>query len=285
MDIIEEVEFDGDFKAFLNFLRTDPQFYTDDPEAYMERIARIAKKADSALPEFFAYLPRNPYGLTPIPDAIAPKTTTAYYQPGSADLTRAGQYFVNLYQVETRPLYELTALTVHEAVPGHHMQISIAQELDNLPKFRQQYYFHAFGEGWGLYTERLAVEMGLYDTPYDRFGQLVYEMWRACRLVVDTGMHAKDWTRQQAIDYMAANTALSLQNIAVEIDRYITYPALRRWPTNTVRLKIWELRRRAETELGSRFSLRDFHALILTTGAVPLTVLDVTVDKWIETQR
>ena len=198
--IKEEVGFEGDLAAFRQFLRTDSQFYLDDAEEYMQVVARITKEADRLMPAFFSELPRNPYGLLPVPEQTAPKTTTAYYQPGAADGTRAGVYFVNTYDLASRPLYELPALSLHEAVPGHHHQISIQQEIPDLPEIRKLYYFHAFGEGWGLYTEKLGIEMGIYKTPYEHFGRLIYEMWRACRLVVDTGMHAKGWTRQQAID-------------------------------------------------------------------------------------
>jgi uncharacterized protein (DUF885 family) len=200
LDVIAETGFEGSFAEFLHFMRTDPQFYETDPEKYMAVAALIAKRVDGMLPQYFSYLPRLPYGLTPIPDAIAPKATTAFYQPGNADGTRAGQYYINLHDLPSRPLYELPALTVHEAVPGHHLQFAIQGEMNNLPRFRQQYYFHAYGEGWGLYTELLGVEMGIYRTPYDHFGRLTYEMWRAARLVVDTGMHAMGWTRQEAID-------------------------------------------------------------------------------------
>ncbi len=282
--IIEEVGFDGGFEAFLEMLRTDPQFYETDPEKYMAVAALIAKRADGKLPLFFSYLPKLPYGITPIPDAIAPKTTTAYYQPGSSDGSRAGQYFINLYDLASRPLYELPALTVHEAVPGHHLQFAIQGEMEGLPTFRRQYYFHAYGEGWGLYTELLGIEMGIYRTPYEHFGRLTYEMWRACRLVVDTGMHMQGWTRQQAIDFMAGNTALSLHNVVSEIDRYITYPG-QALAYKHGELKIRELRARAETALGADFSLRDFHSEILTSGAVPLSVLENIIDRWIAAQK
>jgi uncharacterized protein (DUF885 family) len=279
--IIDGLEFPGSFDDFSDFLRNDPQFYTNDVEAYLGKAAAIAKEVDGKLPEYFAHLPRTPYGISRVPDQIAPKTTTAYYQPGAADGSRAGQYFLNLYDLASRPLYELPALTLHESVPGHHLQIAIQQELEDLPEFRRQYYFHAFGEGWGLYAERLGEEMGIYKTPYESFGRLVYEMWRACRLVVDSGIHAKGWTRQQAIDYMAANTALSMHNISAEVDRYISWPG-QALAYKHGEIKIRELRARAEQALGDEFSLREFHALVLTTGAVPLSVLDSTVQNWID---
>lgn len=278
--IIKEVEFEGDFEGFVHLLRTDAKFYPQDAESYLAKAASIAKQVDGKLPEYFSYLPRNPFGLKTVPATTAPKSTTAYYQPGAADGSRAGQYFLNLYDLKSRPLYELTALTLHESVPGHHLQISIQQELEHLPEFRRHYYFHAFGEGWGLYAEYLGEEMGLYKTPYDRFGRLVYEMWRACRLVVDSGIHAKGWTRQQAIDFMAANTALSIHNITAEVDRYITWPG-QALAYKHGELKIRELRVQAEQALGARFSLREFHTLVLTTGAVPLMVLDTAVQDWI----
>lgn len=278
--IIDGVEFDGEFADFLQLLRTDPKFYPQDADSYLARAAAIAKRVDGMLPEYFADLPRNTYGISPVPSPIAPKTSTAYYQPGAADGSRAGQYFLNLFDLKSRPLYELTALTLHEAVPGHHLQISIQQELEGMPEFRRHYYFHAYGEGWGLYAEHLGEEMGLYKTPYDQFGRLVYEMWRACRLVVDSGIHAKDWTRQQAIEFMAANTALSIHNITAEVDRYITWPG-QALAYKHGELKIKALRRRAERALGERFSLRDFHSRVLATGAVPLTVLDEDIQEWI----
>jgi len=279
--LIEKIGFDGDTAAFAEFLRSNPDFYTEDSDDFMRRIAAIAKKADGLLPQFFAYIPRSQYSLIQVPAAIAPKTPAAFYQPGAADLTRAGLFFVNVHDVGKRPLYELTALTAHEAVPGHHLQISVAQELTDLPKFRQQYYFYAYGEGWGLYAEQLALEMGLYETDYDRYGQLIFEMWRACRLVVDTGIHSKNWSRKRAIEFMIKHTALSAEAITTEVDRYITLPG------QALAYKVGErellrLRGRAEERLGSAFSLRDFHALILTTGAVPLDVLAEVVEKWID---
>ena len=279
----EEAGFDGNLAEFREFLRTDPQFYMEDAEEYMRYVARITKELDRKMPEFFAHLARNPYGILPVPEQTAPQTTTAYYQPGTADGTRAGVYFVNTYNLPSRPLYELPALSAHEAVPGHHHQISIQQELPDLPDFRKLYYFHAFGEGWGLYTEKLGIEMGIYKTPYEHFGRLVYEMWRACRLVVDTGMHMKGWTRQQAIDYMMEHSGLTLHNVTSEINRYITYPG-QALAYKHGELKILEIRQRAEQALGENFDLRTFHAALLGNGSLPLTVLDELMNAWIKEQ-
>lgn len=279
-----DANFDGSFPEFLKFLRTDKQFYPTDAEEYLNRIARISKKIDGLLPEFFSFLPRNPYGISVIPEAIAPKTTTAYYHPGAADGTRAGQYFVNTSKLDSRPYYELPALSLHEAVPGHHLQISLQNEMQDQPTFRRFYNFQAYTEGWALYTEYLGIEMGMYTTPYERFGRLTYEMWRACRLVVDTGIHAKGWTRQQAIDYMAKHTALSIHNISAEVDRYISWPG-QALAYKHGELKIRELRQRAEKTLGDKFRLREFHTAVLTLGAVPLGVLEAHIDDWISQQR
>lgn len=278
--ITAEVKFKGNFKAFLDFLRNDPQFYPKTEKDYMAAAAAIAKNVDGKLPEFFSYLPRLPYGIEQVPAQIAPKVTPAYYQRGAADGTRAGKYFLNTYDLKSRALYELPALTLHEAVPGHHLQISIQNELQDLPEFRRFYYFHPFGEGWALYAEYLGEEMGMYNTPYERFGRLTYEMWRALRLVVDTGMHAKGWTRQQAIDYMANNSALSLHNITTEVDRYITWPG-QALAYKMGELKIRELRQYAEEALGDSFDLREFHTQVLTNGAVPLSVLDDLLKQWV----
>ena len=282
--IIEEVGFGGDFQAFLAFLRSDPQFYASSEREYLNHAAWISKAADGALPGLFAKLPRNPYGISVIPAHIAPKTTTAFYQPGAIDGTRAGQYFLNTYKLESRPLYELPALSLHEAVPGHHLQFSFQAENTDLPDWRRAYYFHAFGEGWGLYSEFLGEEMGMYNTPYELFGRYIYEAWRAARLVVDTGMHAMGWTRQQAIDYMLANTGLTEQNVISEIDRYITYPA-QATAYKHGELKIRELRQRAESALGDRFDLREFHVAVVEDGSMPLVVLEQKIDRWIAAQR
>ena len=281
--VMAELDFKGEFDDFLTFLRSDPQFYASDEESYLHRIAWIAKTIEARLPRFFSRLPGNPYGISVVPEQIAPLTTTAYYQPGAADGTRAGQYFVNVYDLPSRPLYELPALGLHESVPGHHLQISFQRENDSLPDWRRIYYFHAFGEGWGLYSEFLGEEMGVYTTPYERFGRLIYAMWRAARLVVDTGLHATGWTREQAIDFMLANTGLTRTNVIAEVDRYITYPG-QATAYKHGELKIRELRRRAESALGETFDLRDFHVEVLTGGSLPLEVLDRRIQRWIDDQ-
>jgi len=281
--IMTEVGFDGSLKEFLAYLAETPTFYPTDEQSYLNYIAWVTKSIDGLLPLYFSRLPTNPYGIKVVPAQIAPKATTAYYQPGAENGTRAGNYFVNTYDLRSRPLYEIPALSLHEAVPGHHLQISMQQENKGLPAWRRNYYFHAFGEGWGLYAEKLGVEMGLYTTPYEHFGRLIYEIWRAARLVVDPGIHAKGWTRQQAIDYMLANTGLSEANIIAEVDRYITYPA-QATAYKHGELKILELRGRAEAALGERFDLREFHTAILEGGSLPLVVLDARIDRWIEHQ-
>ena len=277
------MEFEGDRADFLAFLRSDPRFYASDEESYLHRIAWIAKTIEARLPRFFSRLPSNPYGISVIPEQIAPLTTTAYYRPGAGDGTRAGQYFVNLHDLPSRPLYELPALGLHESVPGHHLQISFQGENRDLPDWRRFYYFHAFGEGWGLYSEFLGEEMGMYTTPYERFGRLIYDMWRAARLVVDTGLHAMGWTRDQAIEFMLANTGLTRTNVIAEVDRYTTYPG-QATAYKHGELKIRELRRRAENALGDRFDLRDFHVQVLSGGSLPLTVLDNRIQRWIDAQ-
>ena len=281
--VMDEVDFEGDFAEFLAFLRSDPQFYASDRATYLRHVAWIGKTIEARLPQFFSRLPSNPYGISVIPEQIAPMTATAFYQPGAADGTRAGQYFVNLYDLSSRPLYELPALGLHESVPGHHLQISLQGENEDLPAWRRFYYFHAFGEGWGLYAEFLGEEMGIYTTPYERFGRLIYDMWRAARLVVDTGMHAMGWTRQEAIDFMLANTGLTPANVVAEVDRYITYPG-QATAYKHGELKIRELRQRAEEVLGDRFDLREFHIALLTGGSLPLKVLDNRMQRWIDAQ-
>ena len=282
--VMDEVDFEGEFAEFLAFLRSDPQFYASDAETYLRHVAWIGKTIEARLPQFFSRLPSNPYGISVIPRQIAPMTATAFYQPGAADGTRAGQYFVNLYDLSSRPLYELPALGLHESVPGHHLQISLQGENEDLPDWRRFYYFHAFGEGWGLYAEFLGEEMGIYRTPYERFGRLIYDMWRAARLVVDTGMHAMGWTRQEAIDFMLANTGLTPANVVAEVDRYITYPGQATAYKNG-ELKIRELRQRAEAALGDRFDLREFHIALLTGGSLPLKVLDNRMQRWIDARN
>jgi uncharacterized protein (DUF885 family) len=279
-EVIARTGFQGTFAGFLHFLRTDPQFYVDTPEELMQRTALVLKRMDGELPRLFGHLPRMPYGLREIPGYIAPRTTTAYYTRPAGDGTRAGIYWLNTYDLPSRPTYEIEALSLHEAVPGHHLQIAIQQELDDLPNFRRFGGATVFTEGWALYAERLGKEVGFYTDPYSDFGRLVYEMWRATRLVVDTGLHWEGWTRQQAIDYMAGNTALTLLNITNEVDRYISWPgqALAYKPGE---MKITELRREAERELGDRFDVRAFHDVVLGSGALPLTVLEANVRSWI----
>jgi uncharacterized protein (DUF885 family) len=280
LEVIAEVGFDGGFDAFLDFLRTDPRFYAETPAALLKEASYIAKRMDGKLPSLFKTLPRLPYGVAPVPDDLAPKYTGGRYVGAARGGTRAGTYWVNTYALDSRPLYVLTALTLHEAVPGHHLQISLAQELEGLPEFRRALYLSAYGEGWGLYAEWLGLEAGLYDDPYDNFGRLTYEMWRACRLVVDTGLHAQGWTREQAMDYMAANTALSLHEIRTETDRYISWPG-QALAYKLGELQIRDLRRRAEDALGERFDVREFHDVVLGSGAVPLPVLSRIVERYI----
>ncbi|MFQ5510853.1 MAG: DUF885 family protein [Candidatus Krumholzibacteriia bacterium] len=282
-EIIRRVEFEGSFDDFVAFLRSDDRFYVDQPEELMMHVSLVLKKMDGELPRLFKTLPRMPYGIKPVPDYIAPKTTTAYYNRPAGDGTRAGFYYVNTYDLKSRPLYEVEALSLHEAVPGHHLQIAVQQELTGIPEFRRFSGFTAFVEGWALYAERLGLEAGFYDDPYSDFGRLTYEMWRACRLVVDTGMHYLDWTRREAIDFMAANTALTLHNITTEVDRYISWPG-QALAYKIGELKIRELRALCETKLGSRFDVREFHDVVLGSGAVPLEVLESNVKSWLEVQ-
>jgi uncharacterized protein (DUF885 family) len=267
------------FRAFVQYLRTDPRFYFTEPQELVRTYRDICKRVDGALPRLFRLLPRLPYGVTEIPAYAAPQQTTAYYQPGDMRNAQAGQYYVNTYRLDQRPRYEMVALSLHEAVPGHHLQIALAQELDDLPEFRRDAWFHAFGEGWALYAERLGLELGLYDDPYDNFGRLLYEMWRACRLVVDPGMHALGWSRAQAVTFMLEHTALSEHNINAEVDRYIA------WPGQATAYKIGELRVRAmraaaEQALGARFDVREFHAALLSAGTLPLKVAEERMARW-----
>jgi uncharacterized protein (DUF885 family) len=278
-DVKQQAGFEGTFAQWLAFLRTDEQFYFKTGKQRLDAAAVIGKKIDGALPRLFTKFPRMPWGLKEIPLDIAEKTTTAYYQRPAGDGSRAGFYFVNTTKLDTRPSYELEALSLHEAVPGHHFQIALSQELD-LPDFRKFGGFTAFIEGWGLYSERLGLEVGFYQTPYTNMGRLSYEMWRACRLVVDTGMHAKGWTRQESINFMADNSALSLNNITTEVDRYITWPG-QALAYKIGELKIRELRASAEAKLGDAFDVRHFHDKVLENGAVPLSVLENIVEKWI----
>jgi len=279
--IINQLGFQGDFSDFLEFLRTDPRFFMDSPREYMKEARDIAKRMDGKLPSLFKTLPRLPYGVEPVPDHLGPNFTTGRYVQAPIGGTSAGTYWVNTHALESRPLWALPALTLHEAVPGHHLQIALSQELEGLPNFRRFSYVNAFGEGWGLYSERLGVEAGIYRTPYEHFGRLTYEMWRACRLVVDTGMHALGWSRDQAMEYLAANTALSLHEITTETNRYIS------WPGQALAYKMGELsirrlRAQAEAVLGEQFDIREFHEVVLLNGSVPLDVLEEQVREWIE---
>jgi uncharacterized protein (DUF885 family) len=283
-DVVRQVGFERGFPAFLELLRSDPRFYAKTGEELLEKASRIAKRMDGALPSLFRRLPRQPYGVEPVPPDLAPKYTGGRYVGAPLDGTRAGTYWVNTHALETRPLYTLEALTLHEAVPGHHLQIALAQELEGLPAFRRYGYVDAFGEGWGLYAERLGLEAGFYTDPYSNFGRLTYEMWRACRLVVDTGLHAKGWTREQAIDFMAANTALSRHEITTEVDRYLSWPG-QALAYKMGELKIRELRARAENALGPRFDVRAFHDAVLANGSVPLDVLEEQIDAFIAASR
>ena len=278
--IIDEVGFNGDFAAFLHFLRTDPRFYAETPEQLLKEASFIAKRADGALPALFKTLPRQPYGVAPVPDHLAPKYTTGRYVGAPLGGSRAGTYWVNTYALETRPLYVLPALTLHEAVPGHHLQIALSHEQGDLPDFRRYSYISAFGEGWALYAEWLGLEAGIYNDPYTNFGRLTYEMWRACRLVVDTGLHAMGWSRRQVMDYMAANTALSLHEIRTETDRYISWPG-QALAYKIGELKIKELRRETEQALGAGFDVRAFHDAVLVNGSVPLPVLEKVIRRFI----
>jgi len=283
--IISELNFQGSFSDFLNFLRTDPQFYATSPEQLLMIARDMAKRADEQLPRFFKTLPRKPYGVAPVPDAIAPKYTTGRYVGTSKNSTDPGYYWVNTYDLPSRPLYVLPSLTVHEAVPGHHLQSSLNLELgDSIPQFRKDTYLSAYGEGWGLYCEFLAEEMGMYTTLYEQFGKLTYEMWRACRLVVDTGIHAKGWTREQVINYMTKNTALSIHEINTETDRYISWPG-QALSYKIGEIKIRELRKKAEMELGSLFDIREFHEVVLEQGTVTLSILENRVNNYIEDHK
>lgn len=278
--VIETSGFEGSFAEFLDFLRTDPQFYATSEAELLRHAAWLAKRIDGKMPEFFGKLPRLPYGVMKVPDEIAKNYTTGRYWGGSPDAGRAGFYVVNTYDLPQRPLYNLPALTAHEGVPGHHHQIALAQELEGIPDFRKSLYATAFGEGWGLYSEKLVAEMGLYETPYEKFGQLTYEMWRACRLVVDTGMHWKGWSRDQAEACFLENSALSVSNIRTEVDRYISWPG-QALAYKVGELKILELRKRAEDGLGGDFDIRDFHDAVLENGSVPLSILERQIDRYI----
>lgn len=282
--VMRATGFTGTFPEFVQMLRTEPRFYVDTPERLLERTSLVLKRMDGELPRLFGRLPRMSYGIKEIPAYIAPRTTTAYYSQPAGDGTRAGYYWVNTYDLKSRPTYEIESLSLHEAVPGHHLQLALQQELEDVPNFRRFNGFTAFVEGWGLYAESLGKEAGFYTDPYSYFGHLTYDAWRACRLVVDTGIHSMGWTRQQAIDYMAANTGLSLRNIENEVDRYIAWPG-QALAYKTGQLAIRRLRTEAERELGTRFDVRGFHDVVLGSGAVPLTVLEENVRRWIAERK
>ena len=282
--VIAKTGFTGTFAEFLTFLRTSEQFYPKTAGQLLREASYIAKRADDKLPAFFGRLPRQPYGVSPVPDAIAPKYTAGRYASAPAGGTKAGQYWVNTYNLPSRSLYTLESLTLHEAVPGHHLQTALSAELTNLPVFRRFLYVDAFGEGWGLYCEWLGREMGFYTDPYSDFGRLTYEMWRACRLVVDTGIHAKGWSREQAVQYMADHTALSMHEIGTEVDRYISWPG-QALAYKTGELKIKELRRQAEAALNERFDIRQFHDALLGQGTVTLPILEQVVAEYIQKAR
>ncbi|GMG86359.1 DUF885 domain-containing protein [Biformimicrobium ophioploci] len=282
--LIKESGFKGDFKAFTKFLRTDPQFYAKTAEELLKEAAYVAKQIDYVMPEFFGHLPRMPYGIVPVPDEIAPNYTTASYNSAAIGGTRGGAYWLNTYALDQRPLYELPALTLHEGVPGHHHQNALSQELENVPEFRKQLYLSAYGEGWGLYSERLGIEMGIYKTPYEHFGRLSYEMWRACRLVIDTGVHSQGWSREQALDFLADNTSLSEGNVRAEVDRYISWPG-QALSYKMGEIKIRELRAEAEAALGDDFDIRAFHDALLGNGALPLSLLEAQMDAFVARQK
>ena len=281
--VIAEVGFEGSFEEFTDFLRTDPRFYAQTAEELIKEASYIAKRADAQLPALFKKLPRTPYGVTEVPAEIAPNYTTGRYSRANRD-DEAGYYWVNTYALDRRPLYELEALTLHEAVPGHHLQIALAQEMDELPDYRRNIYISAFGEGWGLYAEHLGIEMGFYTDPYSNFGRLSYEMWRAARLVVDTGMHTMGWSRDRAVEFMASNTALSMHNVNTEIDRYISWPGQAlAYKLGSIQIK--ELRAKAEAELGKDFDVREFHHQVLKHGSVPLSRLEAHLNEYIQNAR
>jgi uncharacterized protein (DUF885 family) len=283
-EVIISTGFTGTFEEFIHYLRTDPKFYAKDKTELLSYTSLIMKRMDGELPRFFSRLPKAPYGIREVPDYLAPRMTTAYYNSPARDGTRAGFYYVNTYDLPSRPLYEVEALSFHEAVPGHHLQLALQQELGDLPKFRQNSGFTVFVEGWALYSERLGLEMGFYTDPYSNFGRLTYEMWRALRLVVDTGIHYKGWSRQEAIDYMAANSALTLLNITNEVDRYIFWPG-QALAYKTGEIKIRQLREQAESELGASFDIRQFHEIVLENGSITLEVLEERVLDWIARQQ
>ncbi|MGB3586216.1 MAG: DUF885 domain-containing protein [Tunicatimonas sp.] len=282
--IIDEVAFSGDMQAFNEFLKTDPQFYYDTPEALLTGYREICKRIDPKLPQLFGHLPRLPYGVIEVPAYQAPATTTAYYQPGSIKNGTPGYFFANTYNLKSRPKWGMESLAIHEAVPGHHLQLAIAQEQENVPEFRTMLMFTAFVEGWGLYSESLGPELGMYQDPYSRYGQLTYEIWRAIRLVVDTGLHQMGWTRDQAIAYFRENSSMSEQDVVVEIDRYIAWPG-QALAYKIGELKIQELRKKAEESLKDQFDIRSFHDVVLGSGTVPLSVLEDNIVRWLADQK
>jgi len=282
--LIAATGFNGDFAAFTNMLRTDPKYFYTDSASLVRAYRDITKRIDPELPKLFGRLPRLTYGVSTIPTYAAPSQTTAYYQPGSPQAHRAGQFFVNTYKLDTRPIWEMEVLTAHESVPGHHLQIAIAQELEGIPEFRRYGGYTAFVEGWGLYSESLGPELGLYKDPYSKFGQLTYEMWRAIRLVIDTGIHSLGWSRQQAIDYFRANSAKTEQDITQEVDRYIVWPG-QALAYKSGELEIKALRKYAEQQLGTKFDIRAFHDQVLSQGASPLEVLDSRIRSWVDSLK
>jgi uncharacterized protein (DUF885 family) len=282
--LIASTGFQGTFDEFNDFIRTDSQFFFTTPEDLLAAYRDICKRTDPELIRLFGHLPRLPYGVKPVPAYAEKSQTTAYYEGGSLEAGRPGYFFANTYDLASRPKWEMVALSLHEAVPGHHLQISIAQELEDLPEFRRRGWYTAYGEGWGLYSESLGEEMGLYDDPYAKYGQLSYEMWRAIRLVVDVGMHYKGWSRQQAIDYFLANVGKAEHDIIVEVDRYIVWPG-QALAYKIGELKIKELRAFAAKELGDSFDIRAFHDQILGSGPLPLNILEPQIKDWVSKQK
>ncbi len=280
LDVLNEVKFSGTLQEFITYLRNEPKFYATTAEQLLKEASYIAKKADGQLPAFFGKLPRQPYGVEPVPEHLAPTYTAGRYSGAPLNSRRAGFYWVNTYDLKSRPFYNLEALTLHEAMPGHHLQIALTKEMTELPPFRRNLYVNAFGEGWGLYCEYLGTEMGFYKDPYSRFGKLTYEMWRACRLVLDVALHTKGWTREQGVNYLAEHTALSLHEVNTEINRYISWPG-QALAYKMGELKIRELRKKAEEKLKDKFDIREFHDLVLSQGAVTLKILEGMVEEWI----
>jgi uncharacterized protein (DUF885 family) len=282
-EIIRKVEFEGDFATFTEFLRNEPKFYAKTPEQLEKEVAFAMKRMEGELPKLFGRLPRMPCGVRQVPAYIAPQATFAYYQTPAGDGSRAGFFYINTFNLPSRPLYMIEALSLHESIPGHHLQLAIQQELDDLPPFRKYTGFTAYVEGWALYSERLGLEAGFYTDPYSDFGRLTMEIWRACRLVVDTGLHYLGWTREQAIDFMRANSAMPMHDIRAEVDRYIGWPG-QALGYKIGELKIRELRKEAEQRLGERFDVREFHDMVLGSGSVPLGVLEKNVAEWVDTR-